>query len=53
MKALSLTAIAGIGGLPQVSLPWSTAAGLPIGLSLIGAPDADLALISAAETIRS
>ena len=48
VKALSLTAIAGIGGLPQIALPFSTATGLPVGLSLIGAPDSELALVAAA-----
>jgi amidase len=48
VKALALTAFAGIGGLPQVTLPLSTTGGLPIGFSLIGAADADRALISTA-----
>lgn len=34
-RALSLTSIAGIGRLPQISMPIGTAEGAPIGLSLI------------------
>jgi amidase len=47
-RALSLTAIAGIGRLPQITLPLAEADGVPVGLSLIGAQDTDLFLISAA-----
>ena len=43
-----LTSIAGLSGLPQVSLPWQFPNGLPIGLSLVGAPDSDMALLAAA-----
>lgn len=35
-RALSLTSIAGIGRLPQISLPLGSADGAPIGLSLLG-----------------
>ena len=38
VKALSLTALAGIGGLPQIVVPESTADNLPMGFSFIGAP---------------
>jgi amidase len=38
---LSLLAIAGLGGLPQVNLPGATVDGLPVGLSLVGEPGAD------------
>ena len=36
-RALSLTSIAGVGRLPQISMPLATANGAPVGLSLIGA----------------
>ncbi|HEV2971289.1 MAG TPA: amidase [Pirellulales bacterium] len=50
-KALSLTSMAGIGRLPQVSLPLASTANSPVGLSLIGAHGQDLFLIGAAEAI--
>jgi amidase len=53
VKSLALTAIAGIGGLPQVVLPESTADNLPMGFSLIGAPDSDSALIALAKKLKS
>jgi amidase len=51
-RTLSLTAIAGIGRLPQVSLPLADAGGVPVGLSLIGAQDRDLFVIEAARALR-
>ena len=42
---LSLTAIAGIGRLPQVSLPLATVSSAPIGLSLLMAPGEDSRLL--------
>ena len=50
-KALSLTSLAGIGRLPQVSLPLARAAASPVGLSLIGAEGEDLFLIDVAAEI--
>ena len=47
----ALTAIAGVGRLPQVSMPLATAAAAPIGLSLIGAPGEDLFLLDVARSI--
>lgn len=47
-RALPLTAIAGHGGLPQVTVPLARLKGAPVGLSLIGAPGADEALLAAA-----
>ena len=37
--------IAGLAGLPQVSIPYLTPAGVPIGVSLMGPAGSDLALI--------
>jgi amidase len=52
-RTLCLTAIAGLCGLPQVSLPVTTASGLPAGVSLIGAPDSDHALVALAGTFAA
>jgi amidase len=48
---LSLTAIAGIGRLPQVTLPLADSGGVPVGLSLIAAQDRDLFLAEAARAL--
>ena len=50
-RTLSLTAIAGIGRLPQVSLPVMEIGGAPLGLSLLARRGNDGFLIKAAETI--
>ena len=47
-RAMALTCIAGIGGLPQVSIPVGTLDGCPIGLSLIGWAGADETLLDLA-----
>ena len=47
-RALSLTCIAGIGGLPQVSIPAATVEGCPVGLSFIGWAGADETLLDLA-----
>jgi amidase len=52
-KALSLTSLAGIGRLPQVSMPLAATADSPVGLSLLGAHGQDLFLLAAAEAIGS
>ncbi|WP_421134334.1 amidase [Alteromonas sp. A079] len=47
---LSLTAIAGLTGLPQLHLPLFTLHNAPCGLSLVGKKDSDIALIKLAKT---
>ena len=47
-RAQRLTCIAGLSGLPQVSLPAGTVDGAPVGLSLIGPPGRDLDLLALA-----
>jgi amidase len=47
-RAISLLCIAGLGGLPQLTVPAATVDGCPVGLSLVGSPGADLALIELA-----
>jgi len=52
-RIVDLTCIAGLSGLPQVSLPLGTADGLPIGLSLIGWRGSDRTLIEFARRLAS
>jgi amidase len=47
-RTLSLTSIAGVGRLPQVSMPLATVAGAPVGLSFIGAHGEDMWLLQTA-----
>jgi amidase len=47
-RALTLTSIAGHSGTPQISLPVGLDQGCPIGLSIVGAPGTDLALLDLA-----
>lgn len=47
-RAQRLTCIAGLSGLPQISIPVATVAGAPVGLSLIGPPGRDLELLALA-----
>jgi amidase len=52
--ALAVNALAGLAGLPQLSLPIATTAdGLPLGLSVVGAPGTDMTLLSLATTLAS
>jgi amidase len=48
-RALSLTSIAGVARLPQVSMPLARVNGAPIGLSFVAARDRDLDLLAAAK----
>jgi amidase len=50
-KALSILCIAGLAGAPQISLPLATFQGCPLGLSLIGPPGRDRALIALAARV--
>ena len=50
-QAMCLLCIAGLGGLPQVSLPLATMDGLPLGLSLVGPPGADEHLLALAQNL--
>ena len=51
-RLLSLTSVAGMGRLPQVSLPIADAAGVPVGLSLLAKNGQDSFLLQVAETIE-
>jgi amidase len=50
-RALQLLCVAGLAGLPQLSLPWATRLGAPLGLSLVGPPGSDRSLVRLAERI--
>ncbi len=50
-RAISLGAIAGLGGLPQVTLPVAAVDGAPVGLSLVAARGEDLPLLAIAATL--
>jgi amidase len=53
MRTQAITCIAGIAGLPQVSLPWPHADGAPLGVSLLGPAGSDRALIAIATRLRN
>ena len=50
-RVMRLTCIAGLGGLPQVSIPAGTVEGCPAGLSLIGWAGGDEALLDLATAL--
>lgn len=50
-QAQRILCIAGLAGLPQISLPMAQLDGLPLGLSLIGARGSDRALIALARRV--
>ena len=52
-RAISMLCISGISGLPQVSLPLAIVAGCPLGLSLIGPPGRDRALLALGRALLS
>ena len=52
-RTLSLTAVAGVGRLPQVSMPLGITPAAPIGFSLLGAHGEDLFLLQVASDIAS
>ncbi len=53
LHVLSLTSIAGLSGLPQVTLPLARVSGCPLGLSLIGPAGSDASLLAFAEDFAS
>ncbi len=52
-KSLMVNAIAGLAGLPQVSLPLAEADGLPVGISILGGRGQDEALLDLASLLSS
>ena len=52
-RALSLTSIAGLARLPQVSMPLASTAESPVGLSLIAARSQDMHLLATARQVAA
>ena len=50
-RALQMLCVAGLAGLPQLSLPWATRLGAPLDLSLVGPPGSDRSLVALAQRI--
>jgi amidase len=50
-RTLSLTSVAGMGRLPQISLPLGNADGVPVGLSLLARHEQDSFLLQVAKTV--
>jgi amidase len=50
-RVMGFTCIAGLGGLPQISIPAGNADGVPIGVSLIGWSGGDEALLDLAVSL--
>ena len=48
-----LAAHGGLTGVPQVSLPGAQVDGLPVGLSVVGAPGSDAALVAVAKAMEA
>lgn len=53
VRGQSLLCMAGLAGLPQVSMPWVAVDGAPVGLSLIGGRGGDEALLGAAMWVHA
>jgi amidase len=51
VRAMRLTCMAGLAGLPQMTLPVGTVANCPVGLSLIGWPGGDEVLLDLAVSL--
>jgi len=52
-QAMCLLCIAGLGGLPQVSLPVASLDGCPLGLSLVGRRNSDAQLLATAVRVMA
>jgi amidase len=52
-RTMGVTAIAGLAGLPEVSIPAGRVGGAPVGLSLVAAPGRDRALLALAERVAA
>jgi amidase len=50
-RTFRIACVAGLAGLPQVSIPFMSADGLPVGISLLGPAGSDRALVELAVTL--
>ena len=50
-RVMDFTCIAGLGGLPQISMPGGNADGVPVGISLVGWPGSDEQLLDLAASL--
>jgi amidase len=53
LRSMAITCIAGLAGLPQISLPLATPDGVPLGVSLLGPAGSDLALVRLAARVHA
>lgn len=53
VRSLTMNAVAGLAGLPQVTLPLAEVDGIPVGVSLIGSRGADRALLDLAAVLSA
>lgn len=53
MRTLRICCIAGLAGLPQVSIPFADGDGVPLGISLLGPAGSDQALIRLARQVHA
>lgn len=53
LRTMAITCVAGLSGLPQVSLPLSDEGGTPLGLSLLGPAGSDRALVRLARRLHA
>lgn len=51
MRTMRITCVAGLSGLPQVSIPMVASSGKPYGVSLLGPAGSDLALLRLAKAV--
>jgi amidase len=51
-RAIRLLCVAGLAGLPQLSLPLAGRDGAPLGLSLLGPRGSDRALVAVAQSLK-
>jgi amidase len=52
-RTMGVTAIAGLAGLCEVTIPAAKVDGAPVGLSLVAAPGRDRALLALAERVAA
>ena len=52
-RITALTALGGLTGVPQVSVPGARVDGLPVGLSIVGAPGSDATLVAVARAMEA